>query len=65
MPIYEYICLDCGSEFEELVLSSEENPDCPVCKSSNVEKKVSSFAAGGFGSGAIYGASSCGPGAFT
>ena len=41
MPIYEYDCLNCGVEFEELVLSSQDIPVCPACQSSDVSKKVS------------------------
>lgn len=62
MPIYEYICLECGHEFEKLVRNSTESNDiqCPECKSSQLEDKVSGFAsvsaAGGLGS------SNCTPG---
>lgn len=60
MPIYEYQCLDCGAPFEELVLSCDEKPDCPVCKSKEVVKKVSAFASGGFSGSGVSAASSCG-----
>lgn len=30
MPIYEYRCLSCGHEFEELVRLGE-TPPCPAC----------------------------------
>ncbi|MBC8278993.1 MAG: zinc ribbon domain-containing protein [FCB group bacterium] len=64
MPIYEYECSNCGSDFEELVLSAEETPDCPVCESREVFKRVSAFAScgGGFYAGS---GSSCGPGPFS
>jgi len=34
MPIYEYICSDCGTKFEELrpISKSTEPADCPKCK---------------------------------
>ena len=44
MPIYEYACADCGAEFEELVVGSEQ-PACPRCASARAERRVSVFAA--------------------
>lgn len=41
MPIYEYVCQDCGKEFEELVFSHDEVPACPACKSGATEKLIS------------------------
>ncbi len=46
MPIYEYACRKCGHEFETLVRSSD-TPDCPKCASTQLEKKLSVFAAAG------------------
>jgi putative FmdB family regulatory protein len=43
MPIYEYACHSCGSEFETLVRGSDV-PDCPSCHSTDLEKKLSVFA---------------------
>jgi putative FmdB family regulatory protein len=43
VPIYEYVCMECESHFEELVRSGDE-PDCPDCTSSNVRKQFSVFA---------------------
>jgi putative FmdB family regulatory protein len=45
MPIYEYRCLDCGTEFEELVRSEDEPIECEDCDSENVQRKMSTFAA--------------------
>jgi putative FmdB family regulatory protein len=47
MPIYEFQCLDCGHEFEELVRSADRTDGltCPVCERSDVRKKISTFAA--------------------
>ena len=47
MPIYEFICDQCGCEFEELVRSSSNTTGllCPVCQSERVTKKISTFAA--------------------
>ena len=46
MPIYEYACKKCGHEFETLVRSSTV-PDCPGCRSTDLEKKLSIFATAG------------------
>ena len=43
MPIYEYVCMECESHFEELVRNDEE-PDCPDCTSENVRRQLSVFA---------------------
>ncbi|HOO47009.1 MAG TPA: zinc ribbon domain-containing protein [Deltaproteobacteria bacterium] len=45
MPIYEYQCKNCGKEFEKLVpMSSDKNPECPQCSSTDVKKKISKTA---------------------
>lgn len=49
MPIYEYRCLSCGTEFEKLVRSSSPSPLCPGCQSSDLQRKLSPFAAHGGG----------------
>jgi len=46
MPIYEYACNNCGHEFEMLVRSGSV-PDCPSCRSPELEKRLSVFAAAG------------------
>ncbi|MDR3205109.1 MAG: zinc ribbon domain-containing protein [Deltaproteobacteria bacterium] len=46
MPIYEFQCLKCGREFEELVLSTREVVVCPVCGQSDCQKHMSSFSFG-------------------
>ncbi|MEJ2247521.1 MAG: zinc ribbon domain-containing protein [Acidobacteriota bacterium] len=56
MPIFEYICRECGHEFEQLVWKSSESNkiQCPKCHGTNHEDKVSGFASlspdGGSGS---------------
>ncbi|MGB9639285.1 MAG: FmdB family zinc ribbon protein [Anaerolineales bacterium] len=66
MPIFEFICSDCGHEFEELLRSASEIAQvrCESCDSPNVRKKLSLFAsksnAGGFNS-SFSSASSCSP----
>jgi putative FmdB family regulatory protein len=33
MPIYEFKCIQCKNEFEELQLITDKNPNCPECNS--------------------------------
>jgi putative FmdB family regulatory protein len=40
MPIYEFKCLRCGRQFEELVRLGE-TPDCPSCRGNELERLVS------------------------
>jgi len=42
MPIYEYKCDDCGTEFEVLV-QIEEETTCPLCDGKSLTKKLSTF----------------------
>lgn len=45
MPLFEFVCSDCGKVFEELVrFSAVHEVTCPQCQSGIVKKKVSSFA---------------------
>ncbi|MGD8633243.1 MAG: zinc ribbon domain-containing protein [Anaerolineales bacterium] len=46
MPIYEFVCEDCGHPFEELLLraSAIEDVRCPDCESASIKKKLSLFA---------------------
>ena len=45
MPIYEFICHECGESFESLVFGfSTNNVECPECRSKDVKKKISTFA---------------------
>lgn len=42
MPIYEYVCRDCGHELEALQrLSDAPLTDCPSCQTQSLQKKVS------------------------
>jgi len=49
MPLYEYICNDCGQPFEKMMRFSEANqiPVCPTCSGSNTKKKLSLFSSSG------------------
>jgi len=47
MPIYEYLCQDCGNKFEKLVRRSDnalENA-CPSCGQKHLQQEYSTFAA--------------------
>jgi putative FmdB family regulatory protein len=44
MPIYEYACPVCSERFEAYVQSWRENPPCPSCGATEVEKQLSTFA---------------------
>jgi putative FmdB family regulatory protein len=46
VPIYEYVCMECESHFEELV-RGDEQVACPDCAATNVAKQFSSFAVHG------------------
>ena len=45
MPIFEYICRECGQRFERIVQGNTV-PDCPSCKTQDLEKQISAFAVG-------------------
>jgi putative FmdB family regulatory protein len=44
MPLFEYACKTCATEFEVLVRASEQ-PECPSCHGTALERKLSVFAA--------------------
>jgi putative FmdB family regulatory protein len=44
VPLYEYKCLDCGHQFELLVLKSSPRPACPSCAGESLERLLSMFA---------------------
>lgn len=42
MPIYEYVCNECGHDFEALQkMSDAPLQDCPACEKSALKKKIS------------------------
>jgi putative FmdB family regulatory protein len=47
MPIFEYICKDCGHKFEKIVPRYDSTVDCAHCNSVKVEKQLSVFAVAG------------------
>ncbi|HAX61949.1 MAG TPA: hypothetical protein DCX95_05275 [Elusimicrobia bacterium] len=48
MPIYTYICKNCGESFELLVGLNDSGKDlkCEKCGSKNIQRTVASFNAG-------------------
>ena len=44
MPLFEFVCDKCRTEFEELVLRAGEKIVCPKCGAAKVTKKMSRFA---------------------
>ncbi len=50
MPIYEYICDDCGSRYERIVLSKSQEIACPKCESKKNTLQLSVFRASNGGS---------------
>ncbi len=64
MPIYEYHCSDCGTDFEKFLRSmfSKEAITCPDCGGEHVAKALSLIGAtNGRGAGAASAAAACGP----
>ena len=70
MPIYEYVCMECESHFEELVRMDDAGTKCPDCGTTKVVKQFSVFAthgtaaqpsfSGGYGGGCCGGSCGCG-----
>ena len=45
MPIFEYVCDDCGTKFEKLVRGNQAPEACPNCGQSHLTTALSTFAA--------------------
>ncbi len=69
MPLYEYVCRDCGRAFEVLQRMGERGDrlHCPHCGRVGAERQLSTFAghASHGGGGTAAAAPGCGPGGFT
>jgi putative FmdB family regulatory protein len=52
MPIFEYVCQDCGKDFERIVPRHDSQTDCPHCHSQRLDKQLSVFAVSGKDGGA-------------
>jgi putative FmdB family regulatory protein len=51
MPIFEYLCEDCGTKFEKLVRQAGANGVlCPSCGQDHLKQQFSTFAAHSNGS---------------
>jgi putative FmdB family regulatory protein len=46
MPIYEYVCNDCQTRYERIVMSSCQEIACPKCESKRHTLQLSVFSAG-------------------
>lgn len=45
MPIYEYVCEDCGHELEALQgINDDVLTDCPECQQARLKRKISAAA---------------------
>ena len=44
MPIFEYSCINCDTQFEKIVFRDAEAVECPACRSSKTKKLLSTFA---------------------
>jgi putative FmdB family regulatory protein len=72
MPIYEYLCGDCGNPFEEVVRSFDATVSCPHCAGGQIERQLSVFSSQSAGAlsssdaatrgGSFNGGSGCGGG---
>jgi putative FmdB family regulatory protein len=49
MPLYEYVCLNCGKSFELIVdfSGNKDQKECPSCNSKLTNRLISSFASPG------------------
>jgi len=45
MPIYEYLCDDCGERYERIVMTQKQSITCPKCASGKKTIQLSVFAA--------------------
>jgi putative FmdB family regulatory protein len=41
MPLFEYLCLDCGKTSEALIIGSADRPQCGSCGGRNLRKLLS------------------------
>ncbi len=44
MPIYEFICDECKTQFEKIVINKEQEIACPKCASKKASIQLSVFA---------------------
>lgn len=61
MKLYDFLCSQCGKEFEDLVRELSE-ARCPACASDQVTKQLSTFAIGGGSRSEVRSSGGCGTG---
>jgi putative FmdB family regulatory protein len=61
MPIYEYLCDDCGEHYERIVMNGNTKVTCPKCESAKKTIQLSVFAAPANGGRSSGGSSMSGP----
>ena len=44
MPIYEYLCEECDTRFEKIVINKQQEIACPKCASKKASIQLSVFA---------------------
>ena len=62
MPLFEYACKEWDKEFE-LLVRGRETPECPACHSTELQRRLSVFAAqtnGGSSTNAMPAMGACG-----
>lgn len=62
MPIYEYICDECKTQFEKIVINKQQEISCPKCASKKATIQLSVFATANGSSNSSSGSSSSGGG---
>jgi putative FmdB family regulatory protein len=62
MPIYEYVCNVCQTQFEKIVINKQQEISCPKCASKKATIQLSVFATAGNGSSSAPSGSSSGGG---
>jgi len=62
MPIYEYVCQNCQTSFEHLVIAKDSDISCPKCGGRQATLQFSVFAAPHSGDSSADAAASCGGG---
>ena len=46
MPLFDYVCADCGATSEMLVRSAETKVRCPECGGGRMKRQPAAFAVG-------------------
>lgn len=67
MPLYEYVCISCGQQFDKMMRFSDSNksPVCPNCQSLETQKKLSLVASLGVSDSSVSGSNCGSAGRFT